>query len=115
MIYNDAYSIFAGGRHPSRLGIKVRDLLVTLGPDSIFREVSPAWTVTLGHPPTKIVERSFLDFIHPEDAGVTRGSLGTDSRRDLTSFEKRYLHRDGSALDLLAHLDRRRPGVRLWP
>ena len=42
-----------------------RDLLVTLGTDGIFRAVSPAWTVTLGHPPSEVVGRSFLDFIHP--------------------------------------------------
>ncbi len=74
-----------------------RDLLVTLGTDGIFREVSPVWTITLGHPPGEVVGRSFLDFIHPEDAGITQGALETASLRDLTSFENRYLHRDGSS------------------
>ena len=79
-----------------RVWTNSRDLLVTLGTDGIFREVSPAWTATLGHPPSEVIGRSFLDFIHPEDAGLTLAALETASRHDLTSFENRYLHRDGS-------------------
>jgi PAS domain S-box-containing protein len=72
-----------------------RDLLVILGADGIFRAVSPAWTAVLGHQPTEVVGRSFLDFVWPEDAELTRHALDRAAGRgDLTNFENRYRHKN---------------------
>jgi len=74
-----------------------RDLLVVVGVDGIFRAVNPAWRAILGHDPADVVGRSFLDFVWPEDAAPTRAALEqAGTRRDLTDFENRYQHRDGT-------------------
>ncbi len=74
-----------------------RDLLVIVGADGIFRAINPAWTAILGHDPTKVVGRSFLDFVWPDDADLTQGGLDTAaSKNDLTNFENRYRHQDGT-------------------
>lgn len=74
-----------------------RDLLVVIGGDGIFRAVNPAWTSILGHKPMDVVGRSFLDFIWPEDALLSQARLEEAvSEADLTNFENRYLHVDGT-------------------
>ena len=74
-----------------------RDLLVVVGADGIFRAVNPAWTAILGHLPEDVVGHSFLDFIWPEDADQTQGGLDQAANEvDLTNFENRYRHKDGT-------------------
>lgn len=74
-----------------------RDLLVIVGADGIFRDVNPAWTTILGHRPADVIGHSFLDFIWPDDAERTQGGLDAAvNRHDLTDFENRYTHLDGS-------------------
>ncbi len=74
-----------------------RDLLVVIGADGVFRAVNPAWSQILGHDPSDVVGRSFLEFIWPEDAAMTQGGLDVAVyRHDLTDFENRYTHKDGS-------------------
>ena len=74
-----------------------RDLLVIVGSDGVFRAVNPAWTEILGYAPDAVIGHSFLDFVLPEDADLTQGGLDTAvSVRDLTNFENRYRHKDGS-------------------
>jgi PAS domain S-box-containing protein len=74
-----------------------RDLLVVIGADGIFRAVNPAWTTILGYAPHEVAGRSVLDFVWPEDAERTQGGLDTAAtRHDLTAFENRYRHRDGT-------------------
>ncbi len=74
-----------------------RDLLVVIGADGIFRSVNPAWEAILGHRPAEVVGRSVLDFLLPEDAEATTAALeAAAAARHLTSFENRYLHRDGT-------------------
>jgi PAS domain S-box-containing protein len=72
------------------------DILVIHGRDGIFRDVNPAWTMVLGHETHEVVGHSFLEFVHPEDAALTQSSLETAMRENLTNFENRYLHKDGS-------------------
>ena len=68
-----------------------------VGVDGIFRAVNPAWTSILGHEPGEVVGRSFRDFVWPEDAERTQAGLDAAGQaRDLTDFENRYRHRDGS-------------------
>jgi PAS domain S-box-containing protein len=74
-----------------------RDLLVIVGVDGLFRNVNPAWTDILGYAHEELVGHSFLDFVLPEDADLTRGGLDAAvTERDLTYFENRYRHKDGS-------------------
>ncbi|HEY0205203.1 MAG TPA: PAS domain-containing protein [Acetobacteraceae bacterium] len=83
-------------RERDRVWRNSRDLLVIIGADGIFRAVNPAWTAILGHNPGEVVGRSFLDFVCPEDAAMTQGGLDAAAAKDLTGFENRYTHRDGT-------------------
>ena len=74
-----------------------RDLLVIVGADGIFRAINPAWTAILGHQPDEIEGHSFLDFIWPEDAIFTQDGLHrAASEINLTNFQNRYRHKDGT-------------------
>jgi PAS domain S-box-containing protein len=74
-----------------------RDLLVLIGPDGIFKAVNPAWTAILGHRQEDVVGRSFLEFLHPDEAEAARQGLeDAAAARDLTNFETRYRHQDRS-------------------
>ncbi|CAO4144658.1 PAS domain S-box protein [Methylorubrum aminovorans] len=74
-----------------------RDLLVVVGVDGVFRAVNPAWTAILGHDPAEVVGRGFEEFVWPEDGMATRTALThAATTEDLTAFENRYRHRDGT-------------------
>lgn len=73
------------------------DLQVVVAMDGLFRAVSPASLTILGYTPADMVGRNLLDFIWPEDVEVTRQALGqAGAMRNLTNFENRYRHKDGS-------------------
>jgi PAS domain S-box-containing protein len=60
--------------------------------------VSRAWKEILGHEPDRVVGQSFLKFIWPEDTKITLAGLDTAATKgDLTNFENRYRHQDGTA------------------
>jgi len=74
-----------------------RDLLVAVGVDGVFRAINAAWTTILGYGPREVVGRRFDEFIWPEDAELTQIGLDTAAAaNDLTDFESRYRHRDGT-------------------
>jgi PAS domain S-box-containing protein len=73
-----------------------RDLLAILGTDGVFRALNPAWGEILGYPSQQMIGRSFRDFIWPEDAEVTAAAVLTAATTDLTAFENRYSHSDGT-------------------
>jgi PAS domain S-box-containing protein len=85
-------------RERDRVWTNSRDLLVVIGADGVFRAISPAWSEVLGHTQEDVVGRSFLEFVHADDATLTRGKLAAAAAgNDLTNFENRYRHKDGSA------------------
>jgi PAS domain S-box-containing protein len=74
-----------------------RDLLVIVNADGIFRAVNPAWTEVLGYRLEEVVGQSLLDFVWPEDTELTQGGLNAAvSKNDLTNFEIRCRHKDGT-------------------
>ncbi len=80
-----------------RVWLNSRDLLTVIGADGVFRAVNPAWNTILGYLPEDIVGRSFLDVIWPEDADLTQGALdAAAANSNLTNFENRFRHRDGT-------------------
>ncbi|WP_421865175.1 PAS domain S-box protein [Parvibaculum sp.] len=54
--------------------------MVVTGSDGIIRSASPAWTRILGYPVEDVVGRNFIDFIYPEDVGLSHGRLPTCAR-----------------------------------
>ncbi|WP_372396477.1 response regulator [Azospirillum sp. HJ39] len=73
-----------------------RDLLAVVGTDGLYRAVNPAWTEILGYRPEEMVGCSFRHFVWPEDLEWTQGGHEDAVTRNLTNFENRFRHRDGT-------------------
>jgi PAS domain S-box-containing protein len=73
------------------------DLLCIATPDGRFRRVNPSFEALFGYTTSEILERPFLDLVHPEDLEMTVGELA-NLRRGVktTRFENRYICKDGS-------------------
>ncbi len=73
------------------------DLLCVLGFDGRFARLNPAWERTLGFTRAELMARPFIEFVHPDDRGLTLAQ-NRDVRRGghARGFENRYLCRDGS-------------------
>lgn len=73
------------------------DLLGIAGIDGHFRRLNPAFSQALGHDAASLLERPFLDFVHPDDQAATRAEMAKLDRGEPTlAFENRYRCRDGS-------------------
>jgi PAS domain S-box-containing protein len=79
-----------------RMWTNSRDLMAVTDTSGVFRRVNPAWTRLLGWRADQLVGHSYLEFIHPDDHGSSRGALATASRDALPLYENRYRHRNGS-------------------
>ncbi|HVS63957.1 MAG TPA: response regulator [Thermoanaerobaculia bacterium] len=78
-----------------------RDLLCIAGIDGRFRRVNPAFVETLGWSEHELLERPFLDFVHPQDRAATEAEVARLAQGLPTiSFENRYLCADGSWVHL---------------
>ena len=74
------------------------DMLCIAGLDGYFKMVNPAWEATLGFTVEEMVNRPFIDFIHPDDVEATNEKYATqiEQGKDVVEFENRYLCKDGS-------------------
>jgi PAS domain S-box-containing protein len=62
-----------------------------------WTRVNPAFERTFGYSRQELLERSFLDFVRPEDLNTVRGVLDDlENGHGLTQFEQRCINRDGS-------------------
>ncbi len=74
------------------------DLIAIADLEHRFRRVNPAFATVLGYTPEEIVDRSYLDFVHPDDLERTRkeaGRLRAD-QGGTPRFENRYRCKDGT-------------------
>ena len=73
------------------------DLLCIAGVDGTFRRLNPAWQRTLGYTTAELMARPYVEFVHPDDRGVTAAEAGrlADGARTV-HFENRYRCKDGS-------------------
>ena len=57
-----------------------------------FIKVNPAFTRTLGYSEEELLEKSFIDFIHPDDIDSTRSVIENQLMQGTTiiNFENRY-------------------------
>ena len=74
------------------------DMFATFDTNGTFVRVNAAWTAVLGYPPSELVGRAFLTFVHPHDVARTLEAFDTanTSGERVSRFENRYRHRDGS-------------------
>ena len=78
------------------------DMFCVAGMDGYFKRLNPAWEATLGFTLSELMQRPFVEFVHPEDRPATEDiarQLAGGSR--VVAFENRYLRKDGSYVWLL--------------
>jgi len=78
------------------------DMFCIVGFDGYFKRVNPSWHRLLGYSEAELFARPYMDFIHPDDRAATGSAAArlTDGH-EITYFENRYFHRDGTIRWLL--------------
>lgn len=73
------------------------DIIYYLDSRGIFKYVSPNWTDFLGHSPDEVIGRSYLNFIHPDDAARYQNIVDDPppSGEKLSLLEYRIQHKNG--------------------
>jgi PAS domain S-box-containing protein len=67
------------------------------GTDGFFKHVNPAWETTFGYSTAELLERPYLDFVHPDDRASTAAEASAIALgRTTLSFQNRYRAKDGS-------------------
>src|SRR5665213_3770480 len=66
----DRSSMLNSAMYESFFSLSV-DMLCVAGYDGFFKHLNSAWTQTLGFTDAELMERPFLDIIHPEDRLAT--------------------------------------------
>ncbi|HVR37820.1 MAG TPA: PAS domain S-box protein [Thermoanaerobaculia bacterium] len=73
------------------------ELLCVASIDGYFKRINPAFESLFGYAREEMLERPFLDFVHPDDREATLRELSSLRRGRFTvHFENRYVCKDGS-------------------
>jgi PAS domain S-box-containing protein len=87
-----------GGAARPDQGFRIeRDLLCTADAGGRFTSLNAAWERVLGWSREELMERPFLDFLHPDDVAATAKEMRKLVTRDyeLVDFENRYRSKHG--------------------
>ena len=78
------------------------DLICSYDEDGRFVNVNKAAEIILGYKPEELIGKNYMDFIFFDDIDITT-SAGNDVKNgvQLTMFENRYIHKNGSIVHLL--------------
>ncbi len=72
------------------------DLFCVAGADGYFKQLSDTWETTLGFTTKELMERPYIEFIHPDDRETTKEQLHRAmTGESLVLFENRFLCKDG--------------------
>lgn len=74
-----------------------RDMICVAGFDGYFKRVNPAFERTLGYSSRELLERPFVEFVHPDDRDETDVETGeiSDGGPATVHFQNRYLDKEG--------------------
>lgn len=73
------------------------DLIGIAGSDGCFRKINPAFKRLLGYNDDEILNKPFIDFVHPEDVERTLAQFSENQDGDITEqFENRYRTKNGA-------------------
>jgi two-component system sensor histidine kinase/response regulator len=73
------------------------DLFCIAGMNGRLLRVNPAWRTVLGHDEAELLERPYLDLVHPDDREATAAEAARLARGEpIVSFENRYRCKDGT-------------------
>jgi PAS domain S-box-containing protein len=73
------------------------DLLCIAGFDGYFKRLNPAWEKALGYTREELLEKPYVDFVHPDDKRATTNvAADIHTGAEVLSFENRYRAKDGS-------------------
>ncbi|MEZ4702492.1 MAG: PAS domain S-box protein [Rhodothermales bacterium] len=77
------------------------EMLCLVGMDGLYRRVSPAFERSLGYAAGELEERSFLDFLHPDDhKGMLRQFERLENEEAVRDYGFRHRTRDGAYLNV---------------
>ncbi|MCB0281244.1 MAG: PAS domain S-box protein [Calditrichae bacterium] len=80
-----------------RLFEVAQDLIGIMTMDGTILELNPSWKEILGWDNTELVDKTFLDFIHPNDVLKTKDAMAALQKgKKITGLVNRYLCKDGS-------------------
>jgi PAS domain S-box-containing protein len=75
------------------------DLICVAGLDGYFKRINPSFMQTLGYSEAELLNRPFVDFVHPDDVAATMAetsALGSGEHLVTRPFQNRYRCADGS-------------------
>jgi PAS domain S-box-containing protein len=73
------------------------DMLCLAGTDGYFKAVNQTWAETLGYEDGELLQRPFVDFVHPEDRRATIDATTTVAAgQKLVHFRNRYACKNGT-------------------
>ena len=73
------------------------DMFCVAGFDGFFKNVNPSWQNTLGFTTDELLQKPYMEFIHPDDRQATVAKAeGLENGEVTLAFENRYLCKDGS-------------------
>lgn len=72
------------------------DMLCIAGLDGFFKVLNPSWERTLGWSEKELLEKPWIEFVHPEDRQVTTEIKSTlDNGKEVYQFQNRYICKNG--------------------
>ncbi|MBF0570269.1 MAG: PAS domain-containing protein [Candidatus Omnitrophica bacterium] len=73
------------------------DLMCIASTDGYFKELNPAWEKMLGYTLEELLQRPFVEFIHPDDVESTLKEVNEQAKgKAAVNFINRYRCKDGS-------------------
>ena len=95
--YNDLSAQTLANQERERILTLSKDLITIAGTDGYLKYVNPAWESILGYTAKELLERPYLDFVHPEDRYRAKQKfIKLAAGHPAFDFELRAICKDGS-------------------